>query len=45
MEENNVNTINMNEDEMFEIIVPLDSEKENIIVFHNPSLTYRRRVK
>lgn len=32
MEENNVNTINMNEDEMFEIIVPLDSEKENIIV-------------
>lgn len=32
MEENNVNTIKMNEDEMFEIIVPLDSEKENIIV-------------
>lgn len=32
MEEKKTNTINLNEDEMFEIIVPLDSEKENIII-------------
>lgn len=31
MKDNNINTININEDEMFEIIIPLDSEKENII--------------
>lgn len=31
MEESNVNFIKINEDEMFEIIIPLDSEKENVI--------------
>lgn len=32
MEESDINLIKINEDEMFEIIIPLDSEKENVIV-------------
>lgn len=32
MEESDINIIKINEDEMFEIIIPLDSEKENVIV-------------